>query len=110
MATEVRTQHYTTITEEIHSLLRTGKYAYINIYSDSDGTIFAKDTKGNTIDRRQIKSISNTAPYIDAVTNKAVNGFLLLTFSDDSEFKEIDDLDFYWYKIEGTPFEIRKLD
>ena len=81
----------------------------LSIYTDASGTIFAKDSNGNDINLRKLKSSSYTYPFYD---NNGIfnNGFITLIFDDGSTFVNNDDNDVndendtsgFWYYMQGV--------
>jgi hypothetical protein len=74
----------------------------VSIFSDASGTIFVKDTNGNDINLRNVKSTSYTYPYVDTSGNMTY-GIFEFTFDDGSTFGNNDLLNYlYWYYIQGV--------
>jgi hypothetical protein len=109
MATKLNTNNYSKINNDITDLMRTGLYsgAMINIYTDSAGTIFARD--GNApIEHKKISKINTTGAYTINATGEMVNASIEVVFDDGSSFKSFDTIDDYWYTIEGVVFQRRR--
>ena len=98
---------FATIIIDMNTALHTIGYIRINVYHDASGTIFVKDSNGNNISNRLVKSISYTYPYTTLITYEFINGVCMLTFDDDStvtltntETNDMVNNDFdYWYLI-----------
>jgi len=109
MATKLDTNNYSKINNDITDLMRTGLYsgAMINIYTDSAGTIFARD--GNApIEHKKISKINTTGAYTINASGETVNASIEVVFDDGSSFKSFDNVDEYWYTIEGVVFQRRR--
>jgi len=109
MATKLNTNNYSKINNDITDLMRTGLYsgAMINIYTDSAGTIFARD--GNApIEHKKISKINTTGAYTINASGEMVNASIEVVFDDGSSFKSFDTIDDYWYTIEGVVFQRRR--
>ena len=100
---------YDTINRQINGMLSTNRQAFIDIYDDSEGTVFTLDSNNNQISSRQVKSVSMTKSYIDSVTNAPVSASVFVVFNDDSTFKAIDDDHLNWYRIGGADFPLRSV-
>jgi len=86
---------------DMNARLHTLGYCDINIYTDASGTIFALDNEGKNIEKRFIKSMAYTYPYIDSSGN-FVFGYIVLTFDDDSTFSLSDEYHtVFWYSFYG---------
>jgi hypothetical protein len=109
MATKLDTNNYSKINNDITDLMRTGLYsgAMINIYTDSAGTIFARD--GNApIEHKKISKINTTGAYTINASGETVNASIEVVFDDGSSFKSFDNTDEYWYTVEGVVFQRRR--
>ena len=109
MATKLNTNNYSKINNDITDLMRTGLYsgAMINIYTDSAGTIFARD--GNApIEHKKISKINTTGAYTINASGEMVNASIEVVFDDGSSFKAFDTIDDYWYTLEGVVFQRRR--
>ena len=86
---------------DMNARLHTIGYCDINIYTDASGTIFALDNEGKNIEKRFIKTMAYTYPYIDGSEN-FVFGNIVLTFDDDSTFSVSDEYHtVFWYSFYG---------
>ena len=86
---------------DMNARLHTLGYCDINIYTDASGTIFALDNEGKNIEKRFIKTMAYTYPYID-VSENFVFGNIVLTFDDDSIFSLSDEYHtVFWYSFYG---------
>lgn len=86
---------------DMNARLHTLGYCDINIYTDASGTIFALDNEGKNIEKRFIKTMAYTYPYIDGSEN-FVFGNIVLTFDDDSTFSLSDEYHtVFWYSFYG---------
>lgn len=110
MTTPITTQHYSQITSEINDLLSNNQNASISVFTNQDGSSVALDSNGNSILNQRIASISYTSSYTDVNTSQVVNGFLTITFSSGNTFKSIDNVDQYWYTIQGTSIILKSLE
>jgi hypothetical protein len=109
MATKLDTNNYSKINNDITDIMRTGLYsgAMINIYTDSAGTIFARD--GNApIEHKKISKINTTGSYTINASGETVNASIEVVFDDGSSFKSFDNIDEYWYTLEGVVFQRRR--
>ena len=100
---------YDNINRQINGMLSTNRQAFIDIYDDSEGTVFTLDSNGNQISSRQVKSVSMTKSYLDSITNAPVSASVFVVFNDESTFKAIDDDHLNWYRIGGTDFPLRSV-
>lgn len=80
MAIALNSENYPTLNDNIISIMMTGKYATISIFTDASGTIYAEDINGEIKDR-VILSASYTASYIDPSGN-TTNPFLVIKYKD----------------------------
>jgi len=89
--------------------MRTGLYSgvMINIYTDSAGTIFARD--GNApIEHKKISKINTTGAYTINASGEMVQASIEVVFDDGSSFKSFDEIDEYWYTLDGIVFQRRR--
>ena len=93
---------YTNVIVDINTALHSVGYCYINIFMDSSGLVFAKDSSGNDINRRLIKRTDYRYPYYD-LSGVLVDGHLDMYF-EDGDFIHNDDMNSseYWYTIDGV--------
>lgn len=93
---------YIQFMKDINTAVNKGPFI-ISIFMDASGTIFTKDSNGNDINLRLVKSTSYTYPYMDNSGNY-VKGNFIFTFDDGSTMNN-DDLNEtiqYWYYIQGV--------
>jgi hypothetical protein len=91
---------YQQFIKDINSAVNLGALI-VSIYLDASGTVFAKDSNGNDIYLRTVKSTSYTYPYFD---NNDIwhDGKFSFTF-DGAQFSNVDTLNsLYWYYIQGV--------
>jgi hypothetical protein len=109
MATKINTSNYAKINQDITALMKTGMYSgvSINIYTDEAATTFAVDGVGNIEDKR-IAKVNQTGAYTIAANNEYVNASVEIVFSDGSSFKCFDNIENYWYTLEGMVAQRRR--
>jgi hypothetical protein len=109
MTTKLDSSVYAAMNENMSTMLKTGLYGSIciTIYSDEAGTTVASDSAG-AIDKRPLKQINITAPYVVKATGQQVNASITLVFGDSSSLKAVDAVDNFWYKLEGIPIQRRQ--
>jgi len=97
---------------DINYVLSIGLHVFINIYTNSEGTTFANDSKGNLITNREVVTIVHVRPYeniINGIVNN-VNGYTSYLFDDNSTFRVYDtDQSFYYYINGVVPNDIKLL-
>jgi hypothetical protein len=84
--------------------LNTVFHLNVSIYKDGSGNAFALDNSGNNIENKLITNISYSYPYINSETEEYVDGFMILTFNDETFFIYYDvshDTNREWYSIQG---------
>tara|TARA_B110000879_G_C11180977_1_gene518284 strand:+ start:1506 stop:1838 length:333 start_codon:yes stop_codon:yes gene_type:complete len=109
MSIQFNTTNYSQLNSDITEIMRAGTYSgvSISIYTDADATIFAVD--GNApLENKKISKLNTTGSYTITATNQLINASLEVVFDDGSSFKSFDNVDEYWYKIEGVVFNRRK--
>lgn len=109
MASKLNTNNYSKINNDITDIMRSGLYSgvTISIYTDSAATIFARD--GNApIEHKKISKINTTGAYTINASGETVNASIEVVFDDGSSFKAFDNIDEYWYTIEGIVFQRRR--
>jgi hypothetical protein len=109
MATKFNTNNYSKINNDITDIMRTGLYSgvMINIYTDSAGTTFARD--GNApIEHKKISKINTTGAYTINASGEMVQASIEVVFDDGSSFKSFDEIDEYWYTLDGIVFQRRR--
>jgi len=109
MATQLNTSNYSKLNADITDIMRTGQYSgvTISIYTDSAGTIFATDGSA-PIENKKISKLNTTGAYTITATGESINASIEVVFDDGSSFKAFDNIDEYWYKIEGIVFQRRR--
>ena len=109
MAIQLNTSNYKKLNSDITDIMRTGLYSgvTINIYTDAAATIFATD--GNApIENKKISKVNTTGAYTITTTGENVNASIEIVFNDGSSFKVFDNIDEYWYTLEGIVLQRRK--
>jgi len=97
---------------DINYVLSLGNPIVINIYTNSDGTAFANDSKGNPISNRNITMITHVNPYENVINGfvNNINGYTSYIFDDSSTFRVYDtDQSFYYYINFVVPNDIKLL-
>jgi len=107
MASQLTFDQYSNLNIELGNILSTGQYAYVNIFTDIDGTAYAVDSNGDQICGKQIDSISSTSSHADPATGEPTQPFISIQFSDGSTFVCTDNVDTCWYSIYGVPIPPR---
>jgi len=109
MATQLNTTNYSKLNTDITDIMRSGSYSgvNINIYTDAGATTFAVDGAA-PIENKKISKINTTGSYTITATNQFVNANIEVIFNDGSFIKSVDNVDEYWYTVEGIPFTHRK--
>ena len=92
---------YVQFMKDINTAVNVGPLI-VSIFTDASGTVFVKDSNGNDINLRLVKSTSYTYPYMDPEGNWT-SGIFEFTFDDGSTFSNNDLLNYlYWYYIQGV--------
>jgi aerobic-type carbon monoxide dehydrogenase small subunit (CoxS/CutS family) len=109
MATKINTSNYAKINQDITNLMKVGMYSgvSINIYTDEAATAFAVDGVGNIEDKR-IAKINQTGAYTITANNEPVNACVDIVFADGASFRVYDNVDSYWYTLEGIVMQRRR--
>ncbi len=109
MAVKIDTSNYSKMNQDINDLMKTGLYSgvNINIYTDAAATTFATDGAGQMSDKK-IAKLNQTGAYTIAANNVFVNACIDIVFADGSSFKVVDNVDNYWYTLEGVVFNRRR--
>lgn len=108
MATPIalNSQNYNVLNESIIAILKGGKRPLITIYTNAEGTVVAKDTHGDILNR-EVLSVSYTASYKDADGNMT-NPFVVVKFKDGEGmvnakfvdyFTSVDYIEDHWYVL-----------
>lgn len=106
MAIALNSENYNTLNESIMTIIKSGKYAVISIFTDAAGTILATDSHG-PIQNRMVLSASYTASYKDK-DGKDTNPFVVIKFKDSAGnqtgefidyFTSVDYVDDHWYVL-----------
>jgi hypothetical protein len=92
------------VVSDINYLVSIGSSIVINVYTNSDGTVFANDNKGNPIVNRNIITIMHVNPYINIINGfiNNINGYLSFLFDDGSTFRVYDNDQSFYYYINGV--------
>jgi len=109
MATQLNTNNYSKLNNDITDIMRAGSYSgvTINIYTDSNGTIFATDGT-SPIERKKISKVNTTGAYTITATGEQINASIEIVFDDGASFKVFDNIDEYWYTLEGVVIQRRR--
>jgi hypothetical protein len=99
--TPLENDEYTKFFQDVDAAVNIGPFI-LSIFMDASGITYAKDTNGNDINLRLVKSNSYTYPYMD-YTGGYVDGQFIFIFDDGSTFTNIDlNNSEYWYYIQGV--------
>jgi hypothetical protein len=99
-------ENYNALNQSIIDIIKSGKRALINIYTDSAGNTLASDSHGEIKDR-EVLSASYTESYKDADGNMT-NPFVVVKFKDSKDmikaefidyFTNVDYVDDHWYTL-----------
>jgi nickel-dependent lactate racemase len=92
------------VIDDINFVLNIGLPVYINIYTNSEGTVFANDSKGNPITNREVVTIVYVHSYVINVNGfeTNINSYTSYLFGDNSTFRVYDTDQTYYYYIEGV--------
>jgi hypothetical protein len=82
---------------------------YMNVYTNAEGTAYANDSMGQSIENRLVNYTRYTLPYTDAANN-AVVGKMRIYFVGNTYFEVGNDNETgYWYSIQGlTPYTVNQ--
>jgi hypothetical protein len=97
---------------DINYVLSIGIHVFINIYTNSEGTTFANDSKGNPITNREVVTIIYVHPYVNVINGfiNNINSYTSYLFEDNSTFRVYDTDQSYYYYINGVvPNDIKLL-
>ena len=100
------------VIDDVNYVLNIGVPVYINIYTNSEGSAFANDSKGNPITNREIITIVYVHSYVNIVNGfeTNINSYTSYLFGDNSTFRVYDMDQTYYYYIEGVvPNDIKLL-
>lgn len=100
------------VINDINYVLNIGLNVFINIYTNSEGTSFANDSKGNPINNREVITIIYVHPYVNIVNGfvNNINSYTSYLFDDNSTFRVYDtDQSYYYYIIGVVPNDIKLL-
>ena len=102
MTTQFNTSNYAKLNNDITDIMRAGTFSgvMISIYTDSAGTIVATDGTAQ-LEHKQVSKVNTTGAYTINATGEVVNASIEIVFIDGSSFKSFDNVDEYWYKVEG---------
>jgi nickel-dependent lactate racemase len=92
------------VIDDINFVLNIALPVYINIYTNSEGTVFANDSKGNPITNREVVTIVYVHSYVINVNGfeTNINSYTSYLFGDNSTFRVYDTDQTYYYYIEGV--------
>lgn len=100
------------VIDDVNYVLNIGVPVYINIYTNSEGSAFANDSKGNPITNREIITIIYVHSYVNIINGfvNNINSYTSYLFGDNSTFRVYDMDQTYYYYIEGVvPNDIKLL-
>jgi hypothetical protein len=100
------------VIDDINIVLNIALPVYINIYTNSEGTVFANDSKGNPITNREVVTIVYVHSYVINVNGfeTNINSYTSYLFGDNSTFRVYDTDQSYYYYINGVvPNDIKLL-
>ena len=100
------------VINDINYVLSIGVHVFINIYTNSEGTVFANDSKGNPITNREVVTIIYVHPYVNIINGfiNNINSYTSYLFEDNSTFRVYDTDQSYYYYINGVvPSDIKLL-
>jgi len=100
------------IINDINYVLNIGLHVFINIYTNSEGTVFANDSKGNPITNREVITIIYVHPYVNIINGfvNNINSYTSYLFEDNSTFRVYDTDQSYYYYMNGVvPNDIKLL-
>ena len=100
------------VINDVNFLLNIGDPVFINIYTNSEGTIYANDSKGNPITNREVVTIVYVHPYSKVINGfvNNINSYTSYLFVDGSTFRVYDTDQGYYYYINGVvPTDIKLL-
>jgi mannose-6-phosphate isomerase-like protein (cupin superfamily) len=107
MAQPLNPNNYSSINEEINTLLTSSAYSGITftLYTDSNQTTIVT-TESGPVQNETISQISQTNSYTNA-ENQIVPSTLTLYFNDGTSVTVTDGVENYWYVLSGTVFQPR---
>jgi hypothetical protein len=107
MAQPLNPNNYTSINDEINTLLTSGAYSGITftLYTDSNQTTIVT-TESGPVQNETISQISQTNSYTNS-ENQLVPSTLTLYFNDETSITVTDGVENYWYVLSGTVFQPR---
>ena len=102
MTTRLSSTNYTALNSGITELMRAGTFSGVSItvYSDEAGTQIVNGSNGIPINNLKIARVNTTNEYIDA-NGATVNATIIVGFPNNPEFVSTDNVNNYWYKVEG---------
>ena len=107
MAQQLNPNNYTSINDEINTLLTSGAYSGITItvFTDSNQTTIA-NTGSGPVENKTISQISHTSLHANN-DGQEVPATITLQFNDGTSITAVDGVDSYWYSLSGTVFQPR---
>jgi hypothetical protein len=108
MATQLNSDNYSTINEQMNSLLTSGAYSGINatIYNDANKTTIVSDING-PIQNRKINQITHIAAHMTSLGSQN-DGSVSIVFSDGTSITAVDGVNSYYYELHGIIFQPRR--
>lgn len=109
MAIKLNTADYAQLNDSINALLSNGQFssALMSVYTDSAATSAKTDSKGPML-KRQIVSVNAVYSHVDQATGNNVNGYLTIAFNDGTSIVSTDNVNDYWYTLEGLVYVPRR--
>jgi len=99
--------NYTTITQDLSTVLASGATPNVTIYSDSNAENLFVDSNGATHSNKVIASVNYTEPHNNADNTQVKNGYLTVSFTDSTSVIVTDNVDTVYYTILSVPFQPR---
>lgn len=108
MATQLNSDNYSTINDEMNALLTSGAYAGINatIYNDANKTSIVSDANG-PMQNRKISQITHIAAHMTSLGSQN-DGSVTIAFSDGTTVTAVDGVNSYYYVLQGVIFQPRR--
>ena len=86
---------------DVNAAVRAAKFLKVSIFNDDAGNSYVSDSNSNDIREQLISSISYLYPSVDETSGQQVNGSLTLSFAEGSNIVLYDDVDNFWYVVDG---------
>ena len=107
MSVQLNIAGYDQLNQSINEFLSSGRYSsvVINIFSDQAATVPVVDGHGE-VKARKIASVNVVQPHNDVNGNR-INGYITIAFTDGSSIISTDNVNNYWYTLDGLAFQHR---